>query len=530
MSRSLLISLLLLLLLALDWSSSQLNPCPYRCQCFSRIQVLCSDEHMYSLPRNMSRQVREFILMTSAVSYLFANTLVDSPQLSRLLFLNNAIRSIHAHSFQHLTQLQELEISGHLLLDHLYLGTFSQQHNLTKLMLNYNRLKTVLPGIFASLKRLEALQMKGNLISHLPPRIFSNTSSLRVLDLSLNKLEVVTRETFSGLVKLEIVKLNHNLLRNLSSDLFSDSAKLTELHLEGNKISQLQPNVLTNLTNLEVLNLRGNLLKIFCVSVFGLSSKLRELNLKGNHLSEFAPSGNLSSLTFLDLSSNQLSTLHWDAFKNITNLEILDISENRISVLPENVFNDLFNLKVVNLQANNLSKLEPRLFEDQAQIEKLYLSYNKLQSLPEGLMDTFSNHHTLRLYNNPWKCDCGLWYLHDWVLRNGQNVEMLDRTLCESPGFLNRQGLGSVEKEQLVCHVAKEREVDVRNCLLQVSGDAVVIKCKVETCLPLTVKVQLQDEGGNVKEHVVRNEWANSTQCSITKDVKANRFSDYAEY
>lgn len=404
------------------------------------------------------------------------------------------------------------------------------QRNLTKLMLNYNRFKTVLQGMFANLKQLDTLQMKGNIISNLPPLIFFNMTSLKVLDLSLNKLEGVTRQTFAGLGKLEILKLNHNLLRNLSSDLFSDVAKLMELHLEGNKISQLSENIFTNLVNLELLNLRGNLLKTFSGDIFGLSSNLRELNLKGNDLSEFAPLGNLSSLTALDLSSNQLSTLHGDVFKNITSLETLYLYDNHISVLPEIVFNDLFHLKVVDLQANNLSKIEPRLFEDQTLIEKLYLSNNQLQTLPEGLMDMFSIHHMLRLHGNPWKCDCGLWYLHDWVSRNGHRVEMLEKTLCESPGFLNRRSLDSVDKEQLVCHVAKEHSVDVRNCLLQVTGDAVIIKCKVETCLPLTVKVQLQDEGGKVKEFVVRNQETNSTQCSINKDVKVNRFPDYPEY
>lgn len=529
MSKPALISFLLLLL-GLKCSTSQSDPCPYRCQCFSVIQVLCADERMSAPPRNMSRQVREFIQMTSSISHLFPNSLEGSPQFSKLIFLNNDIRSIHAHAFQHLTELQELEISGNRPLEHLYLGTFSMQHNLTKLILNYNNFKTVLLGMFASLKRLETLQMKGNVISHLPPMIFFNMSSLRVLDLSLNKLQGVTRQIFSGLGNLEILKLNYNFLTNLSSDLFSDVAKLTELHLEGNKISQFSGDVFTNLTNLAVLNLRGNLLKAFSGNMWGLSLNLRELNLKGNHLSEVAPLGNLSSLTVLDLSSNQLSALHRDVFKNITRLESLNLSNNQISVLPETLFNDLFNLKVVDLQANNLSKIEPRLFADQALIQRLYLSNNQLQTLPEGLMDTFPIHHMLQLHGNPWKCDCGLWYLRDWVSRYGHRVEMLDRTLCESPGFLNRRTIDSVNKEQLVCQLAKEGSVDVRNCLLQVTGDAVVIKCKVETCLPLTVKVQLQDEAGNVTEHVVRNEVTNSSLCSMSKDVKDDQFSDYLNY
>ncbi|KAJ0059218.1 hypothetical protein NL108_009587 [Boleophthalmus pectinirostris] len=510
MSKPVLISILLLFL-CLEWSSSY---CPYQCQCFSPVQVLCA-ERLSSLPRNISHEARELILMTSSVSYLFSNTLEDSPQLTKLIFLNNGIRSIHMHSFNHLTQLEELEISGNPWLEHLYLGTFSNQHNLTKLILNYNRFKTVLPGMFASLRKLETLEMKGNIISRLPLLLFSNLNHLRVLDLSLNKLEDVTQETFLGLGQLEILKLKHNLLKNLSSDLFNAIPELKEFHLEGNKISELSENVFMNLTNLKVLNLRGNFLKTFTGHIFGISTlNLQELKLKGNNLSDFFPLGNFTSLTNLDLSSNHLSTLHKDVFQNMTNLDILDLSDNQIFILPETIFNDLFSLRVLNLQANNLSVIEPKLFEDQALIEQLNLSFNRLKTLPEGLMDTFSVHYMLRLHGNPWKCDCGLWYLHDWVLRNEQSVEMIDRTLCDSPAFLNRRSLDSVEKEQLVCHMGKENAVDVRNCLLQVSGDAVIIKCKVETCLPITVKVELQDEQGNVKEHVVRNEWTHSAKCS----------------
>ncbi|KAK7945357.1 hypothetical protein WMY93_001085 [Mugilogobius chulae] len=244
MSKLLLLCLLLLSQ-ALDWSSSQ-SDCPYRCQCFSPVQVLCADERMSNLPLNMSQHVREFILMTSSVSYLFTHTLKASPQLTKLIFLNNAIRSIHAHAFEHLLQLQELEISGNPWLESLYMGTFSKQHNLTKLMLNYNRLKTVQLGMFASLRQVETLQMKSNIISYLPPLLFANMTRLRVLDLSLNKLEEVTRETFSGLGQLEVLKLNNNLLQNLSSDVLSDVAELRELHLEGNKISQLSEAIFCN--------------------------------------------------------------------------------------------------------------------------------------------------------------------------------------------------------------------------------------------------------------------------------------------
>uniref|UniRef100_A0A3B4UA73 Carboxypeptidase N subunit 2-like n=1 Tax=Seriola dumerili TaxID=41447 RepID=A0A3B4UA73_SERDU len=314
MNKELGLTLSLVLLFCHKGNTESHTSCPYKCQCFTSVQVLCADERMISLPRNMSKQVKDFIIMTSAVAYLLPHTLEESPQLTKIVFLNNALRSIHAQAFDHLTELHELEISGNPWLEHLFLGTFSKQRNLTKLLLNFNRFKAILPGMFDSLKQLETLQMKGNIISDLPTFLFLNLHNLRVLDLSQNKLEGVKRETFSGLARLEILKINNNLISNLTSDTFHNI------------------------------------------------------------------SHDLTSLSDIILSSNQLSKLPEDIFRNITLLENLDLSENQLTFLPERIFNQTF-------------------------IQQLYLSDNQL-------------------HGNPWRCDCHMWYLHDWVLRNSLDVEI----------------------------------------------------------------------------------------------------------
>ncbi|KAM4552574.1 uncharacterized protein PAE49_015987 [Odontesthes bonariensis] len=498
---------LLMLLLCHKGNSDWQTFCPDRCQCFTPVQVLCADERMTSLPRNMSKEVKEVIVITSAVGYLFSHTLQETPQLTKLIFLNNALRSIHSKAFEHLTELQELEISGNLWLENLFLGTFSKQENLTKLLLNFNGLKVVLPGMFDSLKQLEIFQMKSNIISDLPAYLFLNLSRLRVLDLSQNKLEEVTKETFAGLAKLEILKINHNLISNLSSDTFHEFSQLTELHLEGNKIAQLDDDIFSGLTELSVLNLCGNLLTTFSDKVFGFkTSNLREVNLKGNRLAELSSLSSFTSLTDLILSSNQLSSLSENIFRNVTALENLDLSENQLTTLPEMIFNDLLGITTINLHKNNLRKVDAKLFVDQMLIQKLYLSDNQLENLPVGLFDTFFIQHTLRLHGNPWKCDCHMWYLHDWVLLHGPNVEMLDRMLCESPDFLRKRTVVSIERDQLICHLSKEEMPDLTSCSLQASNDTMIIKCKVKKCSPMTVKVQFQQDNGSIKEHVLKSE------------------------
>lgn len=499
MQKLLGLALLLLLVCQKANTDSQIS-CPYRCHCFTPAQILCGDGGISYLPRNVSRKVKEFILMSSDLQYLFSHTLAESTQLTKLVFLNNALWSIHSQAFEHLVELQELEISGNARLDILLPGTFEKLGNLTRLMLNYNAFTSMPPGMFDSLKQLETLQMRGNIISDLPPFLFQNLYNLFVLDLSLNKLKGVNKKMFSGLGRLEILKINNNLLCNLTTDTFQNVSQLTELHLEGNKISELPDGIFFVLTELKVLNLRGNLLTTFSDRAFGFNaSNLQEVNLKGNKLKELHSLGSLSSISDLVLSSNQLSKLPEDIFWNLTALEYLDLSENQLTSLPGAIFNGLLGMKIIHLNHNNLSKLDPKMFEDQILVEQLYLSDNKLETLPPGLLDHFAMQHKVRLHGNPWKCDCHMWYLHDLVLRNSQDVEMLDRMLCESPDFLKRRPVASIEGDQLVCSLSN----GFGRCSQETHNNTMVIKCKVDKCSQMTVKVQFEDDDSSIKEHVL---------------------------
>ncbi|XP_077414179.1 uncharacterized protein LOC144043940 [Vanacampus margaritifer] len=492
--------------------------CPFRCQCFTPAQVLCADEHMSSVPKNISQEAKEVIIMTSALQYLFPTTFEASPQLSKLIFLNNPLRSIHSQAFQNLTGLEELEISGNPWLEHLFLGTFSKQANLTKLQLNYNRFQTVLPGMFNALKNLESLQMKANIISDLPTLLFRNLPNLQLLDLSLNKIQKVERATFSGLTGLEILKINNNYISNISSDTFHHVGQLMELHLEGNKISELADEIFSVFTKLKVLNLRGNRLITFSGNVFGREdSNVTYLDLRGNRLTEVSSLSTLKSLTDLLLSSNQLSSLPEDVFTNVTSLENLDLSENRLTALPGRIFADLKSIKTIHLHKNQLSWLDSRLFQDQEFIQQIYLSDNQLQNLPLGLLDHFALPHILRLHGNPWKCDCHMWYVHDLVLNNNQDIEMADRMLCESPDFLRRRPVASIGRDELLCRLPKDEISDLSSCTLRKSSDSLVIECKVEKCSPLTVKVHFVEHNGSIQEHIWKHDRSQCSNVTISK-------------
>ncbi|XP_024124727.1 carboxypeptidase N subunit 2 [Oryzias melastigma] len=513
MAQGWVLALLLTLLIYQETRGEHQASCPGRCQCFTPAQVLCADSRMTTLPRNVSAQAKEVIVMTSAVSYLFTNTFQDSPHLTKLVFLNNELLSVHCRAFETLTELQELEISGNPLLEYLLPGTFSKQEKLLHLQLNFNRFTTVPPGMFDSLKQLETLQMKSNIISSLSPFLFLNLKNLQVLDVSHNNLSKVTKDTFAGLLNLQILKLNSNFLSSLTADVFHNFSQLTELHLEGNKITELKDGTFQVLTRLNVLNLRRNLLSAFSDGVFGAElSSLTELNLQDNMLTEVSPLSRLSSISDLTLSHNQLTSLPDNLLRNNTALETLDLSGNQITAVPATIFNDLFSIRTLSFNKNNLSRLEASLFRDQQFIQRLDLSENQLETLPVGFFDHFFPQHTVRLHGNPWKCDCHMWYLQEQLLNSSRTVEMLNRIQCETPPFLRKRPVVSVDRQDLMCHLSAG-ETDISRCSLQESNEAMTIRCKVDRCSSKTVKVQFQDETGSLTEFILKNQPAVS-QCS----------------
>lgn len=499
-----LLLLLLLLRCCPEANTDSQISCPLRCQCFTPAQVLCAYGGLPYLPRNTSSRILEFMIMSSELHYLFSHTLPHSPHLTKLVFLNNQLHSIHSQAFQHLVELQELEISGNPALVQLLPGTLSKQGNLTTLMLNHNNLEALLPDAFESLTKLEFLQLKGNNITEVPWFLFRHLQELRVLDLSLNKLTMLREETFAGLTGLEVLRISSNLVENLPPDTFHNCSELTEIHLESNRISEVANDTFA-LAKLKVLNLQRNLLTTFSDRVFGRQAQnLTELNLSGNRLIEVSPLGRLTSLSTLLLSSNHLHELPRDFFRDMHALDYLDLSENQLTLLPEMLFIDLIGIRVMHLHKNNLSRLEPRQFESQSLLQQLYLSDNQLKSLPEGVFDPLAIHHTMRLHGNPWRCDCHLIYLHDWTLKNSQSVEMLDRVLCERPLFLHKRPVASVTSEQLVCWQSGEQAPDLSPCRQEIHNDTLTVRCRVGKGSPVSVRVQFLEKDGQVHEHVVQ--------------------------
>lgn len=490
---------LLLVLVQLQCSRG----CPDLCQCFSAAKVVCTDDSMRVLPLNISAQVRELIVVASGVTHLDGRSFRENLRLSKLVFLNGLIKSVSGGAFDRLPELRELEISGNSWLT-LEVQTFGSLANLTRLMLNNNEISTLDARIFDSLQKLEMLQLKGNSLLFLPCRPFHRLPNLQELDLSFNQIGSVSADVFQ----------NNSLLRALS--------------LQANMIPQLPAGIFSHLDLLEELNLRGNRIRELSVDVFPPS--LRKLILKKNDLAQLHPSifHKLLHVTYLDLSQNQLYEVPANLFQNLISLKKLDLSENRITTLPGTVFKGLFGVKAIHLQKNNLSSLEEDLLKDQHDMEQLYLSMNRLQRVPHGFFDNLDFQCLVQLHGNPWRCDCGIQYLSDWIRNNLRNVEDMTQVYCQAPEFIRGHSLVSVDEERLVCGKNSSSsgtnvtEIPVDgddgdagiHCTLRDFKGQATIQCKLTKCTSVKFQALFEFGDGSESERVVSKEWPAPAGCS----------------
>ncbi|XP_030630074.1 carboxypeptidase N subunit 2 [Chanos chanos] len=425
--------------------------CPDQCQCYSVTKVICSSDKMSSLPDSLSSEVRELIVVASGMTHIYSFTLRNNERLTKLVLLNTSLQVVSPGAFFSLTELQELEISGSKYLKDLDVETFSKLGNLRKLLLNHNGVKSLKEGLFDTLHNLETLQLRGNGLTALPPLLFHNLCNLQALDLSDNSIVTPGGSFFQNLKELRSLRLGFNQIHSLQPDMFQNTSHLREIDLQGNRISLLPQEIFAHLNELEDLNLRSN--HILGLSPEMFPSSLKVLNLKQNKLFQLSSGSfrSLPRLNVLNLSQNKLSVLPEDLFRNLTSLYHLDLSENHIINIASTAFSGLSKIKFINLESNNLSFIEVDTFRDQKDIERLYLSKNHLKNLPYGFFDVIDFQCILRLHGNPWSCDCGLVYLHEWLEYSSKTVEDLSKVYCDGPSALKGQSLITVDLDQLVC-------------------------------------------------------------------------------
>ncbi|XP_051890009.1 leucine-rich repeat-containing protein 17 [Pristis pectinata] len=86
----------------------------------------------------------------------------------------------------------------------------------------------------------------------------------------------------------------------------------------------------------------------------------------------------------------------------------LQLAGNKIESLKNFTFSTLKNLKSLDLQRNAITNIEADAFEGLDELETLLLQHNELRFIPEDIFIPIPKLEYLRIYGNPWDCNCEL--------------------------------------------------------------------------------------------------------------------------
>ncbi|XP_059535820.1 extracellular matrix protein 2-like [Myotis daubentonii] len=228
--------------------------------------------------------------------------------LQELKLNDNHLQGLQHSSFRGLSKLLTLEVEGNQLHDgNISPLAFRPLGSLLYLRLDRNRLRTIPPGLPAS---LQELHLGANVIEEVTERTLNRSCSLSVLVLSNNRLQEdrLAPRAWIDLPKLETLDLSHNRLVHVPSFL---PRGLRRLLLHHNHIERIPGYVFAHMKpGLEFLHLSYNSLRadgIHDVSFWGLRTSLAELLLDHNQL-QAIPRGllGLKGLQVLRLSHNKI--------------------------------------------------------------------------------------------------------------------------------------------------------------------------------------------------------------------------------
>ncbi|KAK4871473.1 hypothetical protein RN001_015597 [Aquatica leii] len=363
------------------------------------------------------------------------NAFDNNVYLRTLVLANNKLAGFDVASTlgQKLRELDTLDLSYCNLDKPLSEDAFSNSTKLRVLNLSGNFLfASDLLVALAPLSGLQKLDLSNCGLNHLPDT-FDTFKSLRQLDISNNPLRNVFIKLLTPIKSLEYLNMGYSNLTYITPTCFSKMKHMKHLILSGNQL-HLGKGLFKELTHLQTLELNNCGLREPLNATLFLNNvtytDLTELQFSGNSL-RIPKSGPLlprplSELRTVDLSNCNMTYLPTDAFfwtRNITHLVLYGNKFIRADGLS---FLKLLPLmEVIDLRNNNLTSIHPNTFAENTHLQQI------------------------QLYGNPWKCDCSIAELWDWVQLELGSLEILEGAIVKEKHMKVGK---SKNKKLLTCH------------------------------------------------------------------------------
>ncbi len=391
-------------------------PCNVTAYNESKVIFDCRGRHLYHVPDKIASNATElnlsenYIKKISAASFM---TLLNLTHLDLSWANHNRGLMITADTFQNLTKLRELKLTGNRLTE----IPSNLPLRLETLELNVNKIKsldnrslaglenvihlwlskncyfwnpcgtsvTIMNGTFANMTKLQALDLSFNNLTQIPRGL---PQSLHTLYLSSNKIQYISEDDFLGLYNLKRLKIEGNCPRCHNAPYPCVSCPNSSLGIH--------PKAFHDLTQLEMLNLGGNSLTYLNTSWFERLNKLKQLFLAFNFLlkpitqeGEFLKY--LPKLEKMDLSFNfalkyyPLTVNLSKEFSKLVSLRTLHLEGLVFQSIGPGTLKPLYqlkNLSALNLGTNFIIHSDSTIFEKFSHLKMIYLAENRLYPIP----------------------------------------------------------------------------------------------------------------------------------------------------
>ena len=261
--------------------------------------------------------------------------------------------------------------------------------------LKHNHIRHIESGAFIELYYLKVVDLIGNLLWNIPIDLFNQNIHLTDIFLGSNSFLSVPELELRAHFNLTMIDLSQN---NITSAHFPmalpQKCNLQMVDLSSNQIRHVGENDLQSLNSCRVL-----LLSLFNNKIVSVDrNSLRGLNIDELSVGEnpLYPDGVMDvfraveicdCVNTLGMSETSLSNLTEDTFAplNSSSLTYLALGQNGITTLPDNVFQHLRHIVKLSLIQNTLVEFSPRPFNGMVSLRDLYMTDCNIVKIKHGL-------------------------------------------------------------------------------------------------------------------------------------------------
>ena len=206
-------------------------------------------------------------------------------------------------------------------------------------------------------------------------------------------------------------------------------------------------------SDIKVLQLSYNELSELDLADLSSYPSLQEFYVIRNDIRSISPFAfvSLLSLQILDLDWNRLTAIPTAALQRLPAMRILSLKGNPLRHINDDDLLNITNLEDLNLESCQLSYISRNAFQHSTKLTSLNIAHNQLYYLPPLTLPDSLN--VLRVYGNPWTCDCRLRWLRILLQeRSSINWDFPDRTpICDMPVLLRDIKWKYLTGDQFVC-------------------------------------------------------------------------------